>query len=160
MRCTCVWVGSRSWWWTGKPDMLQSMGMQRVGHDWATEVTDWLKIMTSLFILNDLQVFHSQRYFLDHSLTPKRLQSMSLHHKAFERVCVHAKLLQLCLTLCDPMDCSPPASSVHGILQVRILEGIAIPFSWGSSRPRDRTQVSCTADRLFTVRATRGDHVQ
>ena len=35
------WVGSRSWWWTGKPGILQSMGSQRVGHDWATELTDW-----------------------------------------------------------------------------------------------------------------------
>ena len=40
-----------------------------------------------------------------------------------------AKSLQLCLTLCDPMDCSLPSSSVHWILQARILEGVAIPFS-------------------------------
>ena len=44
--------------------------------------------------------------------------------------------------LCDPMDCSPPGSSVHGILQARILEWVAISFSRGSSRPRDQTQVS------------------
>ena len=49
------------------------------------------------------------------------------------RVC--AKLLQLCLTLCDAMDCSPPVSSVHGILQARILEWVAMPFSSGSSQP-------------------------
>ena len=49
---------------------------------------------------------------------------------------------QSCLTLCDPMDCSSPGSSIHGILQARILEWVAIPFSRGSSRPRDRTQVS------------------
>ena len=46
---------------------------------------------------------------------------------------------QSCLTLCDPMDCSLPGSSVYGILQARILEWIAIPFSRGSSRPRDQT---------------------
>ena len=46
---------------------------------------------------------------------------------------------QPCSTLCNPMDFSPPGSSVHGILQARILEWIAIPFSRGSSRPRDRT---------------------
>ena len=45
-------------------------------------------------------------------------------------------------TLCDPMDCSPPGSSVHGILQARILKWVAVPFSKGSSRPRDWTQVS------------------
>ena len=48
---------------------------------------------------------------------------------------------QLCLTLCDPMDCNPPGSSVHGILQARILERVAISFSRGSSWPRDRTQI-------------------
>ena len=48
-----------------------------------------------------------------------------------------------CLTLCDSMNCSPPGSSVHGILQAGILEWVAIPFSRGSSRPRDRAQVSC-----------------
>ena len=54
-------------------------------------------------------------------------------------------------TLCNPMDYSPPGSSVHGILQTRILEWVAVPFSRGFSRPRDRTQVSCIAGRFFTV---------
>ena len=58
---------------------------------------------------------------------------------------------QLCLTLCDPMDCSLPGSSVHGILQARILEWVAISFSRGSSRPRDWTQVSRIAGRLFNL---------
>ena len=49
------------------------------------------------------------------------------------------KLLQLCLTLCNPMDCSLPGSSVHGIFQARVLEWGAIAFSRGSFRPRDRT---------------------
>ena len=52
---------------------------------------------------------------------------------------------QPCPTLCDPMDCSPPGSSVHGILQARILEWVAMPSSRGSSQPRDRTQVSFIA---------------
>ena len=56
-------------------------------------------------------------------------------------VCVRA---QLCLTLCNPMGYSPPASSVHGILQTRILEWVAISFSRGSSRLRDQTLVSYT----------------
>ena len=58
-------------------------------------------------------------------------------------------------TLWHPMDCSPPGSSVHGILQARILEWVAIPFSRGSSRPRDGTWVSCIAGRFFTVWTTR-----
>ena len=49
---------------------------------------------------------------------------------------------QSCLTLCGPMDCSPPGSSVHGILQARILEWVAISSSRGSSQPRDQTRVS------------------
>ena len=51
--------------------------------------------------------------------------------------CIHAKLLQLCPTLCDPIDCSLPGSSVHGILQARTLELVAVLSSRGSSRPRD-----------------------
>ena len=58
---------------------------------------------------------------------------------------------QLCLTLCDPLECSPPGSSVHGLLQARILEWVAIPFPRGSSRPRDQTQVSHSASRFFTI---------
>ena len=49
------------------------------------------------------------------------------------------KLIQLCLTLCHPMDCSPPGSSARAILQARILEWVAVPFPRGSSQPRDPT---------------------
>ena len=59
------------------------------------------------------------------------------------------KVTQSCPTLCDPMD-----YSVHGILQARILEWEAIPFSRGSSQPRDRSQVSCTAGGFFARWAT------
>ena len=58
-------------------------------------------------------------------------------------------------TLCDPVNCSPPGSSVQGIFQARILEWVAISFSRGFSRPRDWTQVSCTAGRVFIDSATR-----
>ena len=64
---------------------------------------------------------------------------------------------QLSPTLCNPMDCSPPGSSVHGILQVRILEWVAIPFPRGSSHPRYQNQVSCISGRFFTIWATRKD---
>ena len=70
--------------------------------------------------------------------------------------CIHACLVtQSCLTLFDLMDCSPPGSSVHGISQARILEWVALPFSKGSSRPRDRTPVFCITGRFFTVWAIR-----
>ena len=62
---------------------------------------------------------------------------------------------ELCLTLCNPMDCSPPGSSIHGISQARILEWVAISFSRGSSRSRDWTRVSCIAGRFFFIWATR-----
>ena len=56
--------------------------------------------------------------------------------------CLRAQLLQSCPTQWDPIDCSPPGSSVHGILQARVLEWVAISFSRGSSRPTDWTCVS------------------
>ena len=54
-----------------------------------------------------------------------------------------------CPTLCDPMDCSLPGSSVHGIFQAIILEWVAISFSRASSQPRDQTHVSCSVGRRF-----------
>ena len=66
-----------------------------------------------------------------------------------------SEVAQSCPTLCDPTDYSPPGSTVHGILQARILEWVAISFSRGSSRPRDRTQVSRIAGRPFNLWATR-----
>ena len=66
-------------------------------------------------------------------------------------MCIHAKLLQSCTILCNLMDCSPPGSSVHGILQARILVWVAIPFSRGSSQPRDRTCIFCIVGRFFTA---------
>ena len=66
-----------------------------------------------------------------------------------------SEVAQSCPTLCDPMDCSPPGSSIHGILQARLLEWVAISFSRGSSQPRYRTQVSHIAGRCFNLWATR-----
>ena len=65
-----------------------------------------------------------------------------------------SEVAQLWLTLCNPMDCSLPGSSVHGIFQAIVLEWIAISFSRGSSQPRARTRVSRIVDRRFTVWAT------
>ena len=67
---------------------------------------------------------------------------------------VHAQSLQLCLNLFNPMDCSLPASSLHEILQARILEWVAMPSCKGSSQPRDRIQVSSIAGGFFTHGAT------
>ena len=73
----------------------------------------------------------------------------------FQKVMKRVLVALSCLTLCGPMNCSPPGSSVHGIFQAGILEWIAIPFSSGSSWPRDWTRVSCIAGRFFTAWATR-----
>ena len=75
-----------------------------------------------------------------------------------EQLCeinVKSEVAQSCLTLWDLMDCSLPHSPIHGIFQARLLEWVAISFSRGSSRPRDRTRVSLIVSRCFTVWATR-----
>ena len=69
----------------------------------------------------------------------------------FPCVCVCVLAAQSCPTLCNPVECSPPGSSVHGLLQARILECVAILFSRGSSRPGDGILVSQIADRFFTI---------
>ena len=66
-----------------------------------------------------------------------------------------SEIAHSCLTLCNPMDCSLPGSSLHGILQARVLEWVAISFSRGSSWSRDRTWVSCIPGRRFNLWATR-----
>ena len=68
---------------------------------------------------------------------------------------IESEVARLCPTLCDPMDCSLSASSIHWIFQARVLEWIAIYFSRGSSQPRYQTQVSRIAGRRFTFWATR-----
>ena len=65
-----------------------------------------------------------------------------------------SSVAQSCPTLCNPVDCSLPGSSVHGIFQAIVLEWIAISFSRGSFQPRDRTLVSRIVDRCFTVWTT------
>ena len=85
-------------------------------------------------------------------LEPPKRSSRSLGPLHYS-VVVH--LLSCVWLFCDPMDCSPSGSSVHGISQARILEWVAISSSRGSSWARDRTLVSSVAGRFFTVWATR-----
>ena len=73
----------------------------------------------------------------------------------YEEMKVKVLVAQSCLTLWDHMDCSLPGSSVHGILQARILEWVAILFSRDSSQQRDWTWISCIAGRFFTIWAIR-----
>ena len=69
-----------------------------------------------------------------------------------------SEFAQSCLTLCDPMDCSLPGSSIRGIFQARVLEWGAVSSSRESSWPRNRTRVSHIVGRRFTVWAPRGVH--
>ena len=73
-----------------------------------------------------------------------------LYHPFLVLVLVCVLVAQSCLTLCDAMDCGPPGSSVHGILQARILEYVAISFSRGCSQFRHQTGVSCIAGACIT----------
>ena len=72
----------------------------------------------------------------DRQMTPFLWQKVKRNWKS------ESEVAQLCLTLCDPMDCSLPGSSIHGIFQARVLEWVAISFSRGSSQPSNRTWVS------------------
>ena len=70
-------------------------------------------------------------------------------------LCCYCLVAKSCPTLCDPVDCSPPGSSLCGISQVRILAWVAISFSRGSSWPRDQIQVCCIAGGFFTAEQLR-----
>ena len=88
-----------------------------------------------------------QGYIVQH----KELQPLSCRNFQWS-MCVCAQSLQSCLTLCDLTDYSPPGFSVHGILQARLLERVAMPSSRGSSQPRDQTglsYVSCIDKCVF-----------
>ena len=76
-----------------------------------------------------------------------------------DHMCMHAKSLQSCPTLCSHVNCSPPGFSVHDTLQARILEWVAMPSSRGSSQPRDWIQVSSFTGEFFTIWATREAHI-
>ena len=94
-------------------------------------------------------LLHCRRvlYHLSHQWSPNISEEISIW--VICKLCV--VVAQSCPTLCDPMDCSPPGSAVHGILQARILEWVAISFSRGSSQTRDQAQIACIVGRLFTV---------
>ena len=97
---------------------------------------------------------YSQEHIL-RSLAPKELFPLGyllriyMLYSVYVCVCMPAKSLQSCTTLCNPMDCSPPVSLVHGVLQARILEWVAISSYRGSSLPRDQTCISCIGRRIL-----------
>ena len=74
-----------------------------------------------------------------------------IYYKSWNKAVLKVLVIQLCLTLCDPTECSPPGSSVHGILWPGLPEWVAITFSRGFSRPRDQTRVSCIAGKFLST---------
>ena len=134
-------------WWPGRNGILAKMyfagGANRRNCRWnvagrQSKATDLSKVL-GLAVIPGMR--HGQ-------LRTERTQ---------EGYCSSAQSLSR-VGLCDPIDCSPPRSSVHGILQARILEWIAISSLRGSSQPRDQTHVSCiscVAGGFFTTEALR-----
>ena len=114
---------------------------------------DWLDLLTLQMTLKSLQHHSSKASILWHSA----FFIVQLSHpymttgKTIAWTAAAANSIQSCPTLCDPMDYSVPGSSLHGSLQARILEWVTMSFSRGSSRPRDRTQVSLIAGRCFNL---------
>ena len=92
-------------------------------------------------------------HFLLQGIFPTEASNLGLPHcrQILYHLSHQVKWLRAYPTLANPMDFSPPSSSIHGISQARILEWVAISFSRGSSQPRDRTWVSCIAVRLLTL---------
>ena len=129
--------------WTEEPGRLQSMGSKTVGHDWATSLSlscigegNGHPLQCScLENPRDRGAWWAAVYGVTQSRT--RLKQLSSSSSMLFSV------TKLCQTLCNPMDCSLPGSSVHGIFQARILEWVAISSSRGSSQLRDQTHVSC-----------------
>ena len=112
---TWVWASSGSWWQTGKPGGRQPMGSQRVGHNWVTEQTELITVKIE-------QIFKLYNFII------YVLYNINIYWSVHALLCF---VTQSCLTLCDPMNCSLPDSSIHGILQARILEKVAMPSSRG-----------------------------
>ena len=105
---------------------------------WKTTVHGISKSRTRLIYLE-------KPVFIKRREVKERVDILSFVHHMISII----EVTQSCPTLCDPVDCSPPSSSIHGILQARILEWVAIFFSRGSSRPGGRTHISCIGRRIL-----------
>ena len=120
--------------WTEEPGRLQSMGSQGVRHNIATKQQLIFKYCLITY-----------RFKHENFRTLKKLCYNSGHGGGGGLV------TQSCLILCDPMDCKPPGSYLHGTFQARTLKWVAISFSRGSSQPRNQTHISCIAGRFLTT---------
>ena len=140
-RWTWVWVNSGSWWWTGRPGVLRFMGLQRVGHDWATDLIYKVKhIFTIILLLLLLSRFSRVRLCVTpetaaHQAPPSLGFSRQEHWSGlpFPSPMHESEKWKWSRSVMSnssrPMDCSLTGSSIHGIFQARVLELAAIAFS-------------------------------
>ena len=121
---------------------------------WVSSTNSTVSKLESLSFDNLLEVFKKLKFQnISACFTDDALREVGFFFFFFKQkrtfqqriMCGVCSVAQSCLTLCDSMDCSPPSSSIHGILQARILKQIALFSSRGSSQPRDQTHVSCTS---------------
>ena len=124
-----------------EPGGLQSMGSQRAGWDLVTKNTQANQARVGFLAFSGKSQNTEESWLAVFSFWNK--ENKNFQPDLFRIVCVCAKSLQSWLTLCDPMDCSPPGSSLHRISQARILEWVAMPSSRGSSPPK--TKLASTA---------------
>ena len=113
------------------------------GQEWFQDDSTSLHLLCTLVLL--LLLIH-QLHLRSSGIRSRRLETPELERKESE-----SEVAQSCLTLCDPMNCSLPGPSIHGIFQARVLEWEAIAFSRGSFQPRDGTWDSRIAGRCFIV---------
>ena len=123
-----------------------------LGWDWSTCWIRWYMYLKFPLKSRVMTGFICIRFWIYFS---SAFHYINIPSEKSEKKKVKVLVTQLCPTLSDSMDCSPPGSSFHGILQARIPKWVAMPFSKRSSQPRDQTQVSCIAGWFFIVSATR-----
>ena len=150
---------------TAESGGLPSMGSHRVGHDWS-DLAVAVALLLQMTLHFKITLYSNFSFFKTGNVfkvsrncdnvfpcsllpPPKKLIILILFGKSsrtYGLVSSEVKVSQLCLTLCNPID-----YTVLGILQARILEWVAIPFSWGSFWPRNRTGVSCIAGGCYQL---------
>ena len=139
------------------PEKCKHAFMWLHSHPWTPSIINPLAVLIVVYIFTvACSPVSNLKHCTDLSPPQSSTGSSSLHFPQLLSFCllevkVKVYVAQSCLTLCDPMDCSPPGSSVHGILQTTILGWVAISLSRESSQPSNQTQVSHTAGRFFTV---------
>ena len=126
--------------------------MRVCGHEFKVRASEWYCVVSSHIHLDMCWPSRALRILPGRQIKVHKNKDITYYERKWK---VKVLVAQLCPTLCNPMNCSPPGPSVYGILQAKILEWVAVPFSRGSSWPRDQIWVSCIAGKFFTVWATR-----